>query len=561
MRKIIVGSEIPEDYSINNYILYGYLKGDYSEMLNEIFLFDKNNSINQDDLLNYNHLTFKYSILNSNKVVDYLNSLMNTDFPPSFWEVIINPWWIYMIQYFHFQKTMILKFLNIYKNETLGFELLGKNLLNFKFEDTNDFIKNGLSSPDFNYWVISRIIEKLAPNNLYLTYRTNKLINTPYRTNFNFKRCIVSFYYKIHDKFFPNVIGLYNLRFDNKIILFNIFRKLNYTKKAVKKELLLAEMEMIHFFDDVFNEIWKSSIPSSFFKSKINNLEINGSVLFDSSEISNDYLKIRIANLRRLGIPIFSLQHGGHNYGTGRFASFMIFDYFLADVFIKWGNYNNTQIINNSIFLPYQKLSRRHFFSNKILKDKIIWIGSHNLSFFFRYDSNLQMSHVDDYRRMKINFFTKILNNSKLKSNFVFRPYFYFKDGINDSEFFKNEFPDLIIYDQKFEFDVYCHAKLLIMDHPGTTLNYAFARNIPTICIWKNSFYKFTDEALEIFLEMKRNNLLFNDEKFLYEFLDSNVDIYSWWFSNNVQSIVSKFNFLYSSQDSNWIKEWSRSLR
>jgi putative transferase (TIGR04331 family) len=98
------------------------------------------------------------------------------------------------------------------------------------------------------------------------------------------------------------------------------------------------------------------------------------------------------------------------------------------------------------------------------------------------------------------------------------------------------------------------------MDHPGTTLNYAFSRNLPTVCVWKDSFYKFTDEAQEIFLEMKKNNMLFDDENLLYQFLNDNEDIYSWWFSLNVQLVISKFNLLYSIQHRNMINVWSQLL-
>jgi putative transferase (TIGR04331 family) len=425
MRKIIVGSEIPKDYTVNTYILYGYLKGDYSEMLSEIFLFDKNNSINQEDLMNYNDLTFKYSLLNSNKVVEYLNRLMNTDFPLSFWEVIINPWWIYMIQYYHFQKTTILKFLKIHENETLEFEALEKDAFNFKFKDTNDFIVNGLSNSDFNHWVISRIIEKLAPNNLSISYVSKILVQAPRNTKFSLKSKLINAYHDLQNVLFPNILGMYNLFFFTKIRLFNIFKNLTNSEYNRRKEFLFSDSQTEVFFDDVFLNIWKLSIPDSFFNAKIKNFKVRGSVLFDSSEISNDYLKMRLAKFRFFDIPIFSFQHGGHNYGTGRVSSFLIHDYYLADVFIKWGNYSNIQILNKSIVLPYQKLRRNFFFPKNILKGKIVWIGTHNINFFFRYDSNLQMTHVESYRSMKYIFFKKIVNNNKFKSNFVFRPYFY----------------------------------------------------------------------------------------------------------------------------------------
>ena len=226
MRKIIIGSEIPEDYDDNKYILYGYLKGDYNNILSKIYLFDKTNEISHEDLLNYNNLTFQYSLLNSNKVKEYLNYLMGTDYSISFWEVIINPWWIYIIQYYHFQKNSILKFIKLYENEKLEFEALDINAFNFKFKDTNDFITNGLSNPDYNHWVISRIVEKLAPNNLFISYVSKRLIQTPSNTKSSFKKTLLDTYHNIQNLIFPNILGMYNLNFLTKIKLFNTFKYL-----------------------------------------------------------------------------------------------------------------------------------------------------------------------------------------------------------------------------------------------------------------------------------------------------------------------------------------------
>lgn len=561
MRKIIIGSEIPEDYDDNKYILYGYLKGDYNNILPKIYLFDKTNEISHEDLLYYNNLTFQYSLLNSSKIKDYLNTLMGTDYSMSFWEVIINPWWIYIIQYYHFQKNSILKFIKLYENEKLEFEALNINTFNFKFKDTNDFITNGLSNPDYNHWVISRIVEKLAPNNLFISYVSKRLIQTPSNTKSSFKKMLIDTYNNIQNLFFPNILGMYNLNFLTKIRLFNTFKNLTNSQKDAKKDFFSCDIQTERFFDDIFLKLWKLSIPNSFYNAKIYKSKVRGSILFDSSECSNDYLKIRLANYRSRGNSIYSFQHGGHNYGTGSISSFLIFDYFFADTFIKWGRYKNNQILNKNISLPYQSVNRKLIFSNKVLKGKIIWIGTHNINFFFRYDSNLQMNHIEEYRSIKINFFTKIVKDYRLNSIFIYRPYFYFKDGLNDSEFFIKEIPGFNIYEGKFYFDEYSHAKLIILDHPGTTLNYTFSKNIPTICIWKDVFFNFTDEANNIFLEMKKNNLLFNDEYLLYEFVKSNDDICVWWYSQRVQAIISKYNLLYSNQKSNWVKEWSRILR
>jgi len=561
MRKIIIGSEIPSDFDDKKYILYGYLKGDYDKMLSKIYLFEKTNEISYEDLLTFNNLTFEHCLSNSNEVIEYLNNLMNTDFSLSFWEVIINPWWIYMVQYYHFQKSTVLNFLKLHENEILEFEIIDKNDFNFRFKDTNDFISNGLANPDYNHWVISQIIKKLAPENIHFSYRFKKLVQVSCKTRSNFKEKIINVYYVLHNLFFPNIIGLYSLDITSKIRLFNIFKKLTFRYEFSPKKSFFLNSKTNNFFDDIFSEIWKSSLPKSFLNAKIYKSKVRGSILFDSSEIGNDNLKIRMANYRNNRVPIFSFQHGGHNYGTGIISNFLIFDYFFADTLIKWGRYNNNQILNNNIHLPYKQLKKKFIFSNKILKGKIIWVGTHNLNFFFRYDSNLQMSHIVEYRKIKINFFNKILKNLRLKSIFIFRPYYHFKDGINDSCLFKDEFHDLDMYEKKFDFDLYSYAKLLILDHPGTTLNYSFSRNVPTICIWKDNFFKFTNEANDIFQEMKENNLLFNDEYALYDFINSNENIHVWWYSHNVQEIVLKFNLLYSNQKRDWINEWSNYFR
>ena len=54
--------------------------------------------------------------------------------------------------------------------------------------------------------------------------------------------------------------------------------------------------------------------------------------------------------------------------------------------------------------------------------------------------------------------------------------------------FFEKQIPDLKIINSDFHKRI-LNCYLLIIDHPGTTLNIAMAANIPTILFWdKNHF-------------------------------------------------------------------------
>ena len=87
---------------------------------------------------------------------------------------------------------------------------------------------------------------------------------------------------------------------------------------------------------------------------------------------------------------------------------------------------------------------------------------------------------------------------SKERSNFYYRHYpFYSETSLEDSVFFQKKFPKLQIINSKLHKEIK-NCKLLILDHPGTTLSLALSINVPIMLYVDNKKHFGIDENLSL---------------------------------------------------------------
>ena len=100
-------------------------------------------------------------------------------------------------------------------------------------------------------------------------------------------------------------------------------------------------------------------------------------------------------------------------------------------------------------------------------------------------------------------------------------------------------------------------CRLLVLDHPGTTLNIAMAANVPTVCFWRKEFFPLADQARPFFSLLEDAGILIHDpvgaaEKInaLYE------DIESWWNDAKRQLARNRWINEYACVNKYWRLEW-----
>ena len=82
--------------------------------------------------------------------------------------------------------------------------------------------------------------------------------------------------------------------------------------------------------------------------------------------------------------------------------------------------------------------------------------------------------------------------------------------------------------------------------------------NVPTILLIKKKFWNFSESALNMFDDLKKNKMAFDDFDEAKNHINkywNNID--SWWKSENIQGVRKKFLENFFNVKSNWNNEWS----
>ena len=101
-----------------------------------------------------------------------LNSKENKKFSTKFLNIVLRPWLNALVHIVLLRIHTLKKIISKYENEDLNINLMSDNV-SWDFYDTLDFIKNGSTNKKFNFWLISRIVEKFSPVNWNFKYISN----------------------------------------------------------------------------------------------------------------------------------------------------------------------------------------------------------------------------------------------------------------------------------------------------------------------------------------------------------------------------------------------------
>ena len=90
------------------------------------------------------------------------------------------------------------------------------------------------------------------------------------------------------------------------------------------------------------------------------------------------------------------------------------------------------------------------------------------------------------------------------------------------------------------------NSKLIIFTYPSSGFFEAISQNIPAILFWKNMKYECLSSAKNDFKILKKKNIIFEDEKKLSEFINTNWNmIDNWWNNKEIRGIITNFALKY----------------
>ena len=245
---------------------------------------------------------------------------------------------------------------------------------------------------------------------------------------------------------------------------------------------------------------------------------------------------------------LIGLQHGG-GYGLYSLDPMFENEYQVCDKYITWGWKNN----GFAKTIPLPAFEKSIQISSQ--KEDILMVSNSLPRYLTIFQSSPESSMLNGYFSWQEIFINNL--NDSLKNIFYYRKYFHdFGWNNNISEFIK--------YINSDDMSISLSARmkdcrLIIIDNNQTSLLQAIALNIPTIIFWDYDIWKIRESAKVFFDDLKNVGVFHDDPYSASDFVNKNFEsIENWWFQENVQGAVKKFQNSYARTSDNMIQEWSQ---
>ena len=179
--------------------------------------------------------------------------------------------------------------------------------------------------------------------------------------------------------------------------------------------------------------------------------------------------------------------------------------------------------------------------------------------YMHRFQSTPMPSQQLKYLSLKKSFLLTLRENI-LECTF-YRPYPPQSDSLDDLAYCKNLLPQLkrkIVHQDYIQKH---HYKLLVVDHPGTTLSIALAANIPMIGFWDKQHCSMCRQAIPYFEALENAGVLFETGAEAAEQVNKIwSDVPGWWQQPNIQEARVQWCYNYARASKLWWWEWSKAL-
>lgn len=549
IRRLIIG-KIPDDFNFSFDIPLGpwCFLGKETEIKNwETICFEKDSYTNTTELKFAEKEASIFAKLYLFELAKYLNLHHKANYSVRFWNILLMPWLLTLVQVFRDRSSRIDAIIKKYEKEIIEVDIV-EDIEKWNFNSTSDFFNKGVFSPEFNTWLFSRLIEKKCPSG----WRINR---SPFPENANIlpppivKTLKTRVKSLLFDDFrFSGVYGISKLNWFFSLLL--ALKKQSHVSISLKTE---EKYENVTFsWTKDFDIIAKKTLPKIFLskfilkKIRFKNEYVIGPYLF-----YNEEKKLEIATNLDKGAKVSITQHGG-NYGNANVFSLAAEIEFTHSNFISWGWTNQEDYNVNAIPLPSPLLSKKSNYKKQ--NNQLIFVGTRVHMYMYRFDSMPQPSEQIIYLKYKLDFLQKL--NTSIFQNTLYRPYPNHLGCLNDKSYILFHFSDLKICEGHLHPQL-ARCKLAVLDHPGTTLNVNLATNIPTILFWQKDVWAFSKQSQPYFDELHRVGILhYEGQSAAHKVNEIWSDIDNWWNSKDVQNARIEWSNQFAKTSKNWCREW-----
>lgn len=281
-----------------------------------------------------------------------------------------------------------------------------------------------------------------------------------------------------------------------------------------------------------------------------------GRPLIDTLNGEDDASRIITAMAHERGERLVGFQHGGI-YGTARAMMTAAETEYRYDAFLTWGWKAQEDCQGRFVPAPSPELSAladRH----RETGPRLILVGGSMVAYGTRLGWLPKPTHYLSYRRAKLDFLGGLAEG--VRRNVAYRPYRRNVMVLKDDEFVLGAFPDLTLAGGDLNAAL-LGCRLVVIDHPITTMLAALAANVPTILYWEKEAWPLARQAEPLFQRLRDVGILHHDAAAAAAQVNRVWnDVPGWWRRPEVQEARRAFAWTYARTSRIWWWHWLKAL-
>jgi len=479
--------------------------------------------------------------------------------PAVYWERTLGPWLFVTICMAWSRYLLLDKFFITHGAKKLTTFIVSKNQ-RVQLDSMEQFTHLIMRSTSFNHWLVSRLVEAMAPSCLTLIqlpeesqgWEMQSPPPVPHLPSKGLKK-------RLKDWVNLAVTPLSGSSFIERAILaINLY--LCPKRQPMEQGARIDLKENLGFpqiFLDLLPSLLVETLPLSLRKAP------------PATKVGRPWLRIRLPDCwsdeerrhnawaQSQGVRFAFAQHGG-NYGVSvPYSGPPQFEYG-ADAFLTWGWTRHSPYKgNNFIPLPCPMLGRlRNRHSAKI--DGALLISSMSCAqfdgIFWPQTGNSIIEYICQKERL-----IKLLNDHGFP--FQYRPFLFEEQTARFEKWFAKRNANLRTVNGSL-WQRALESKLIILDHYSTPFHEALVTNVPTICLWGPQTPGVCREAKPIFEKLRACGVICDTPEVLVETVVRVwPNLQDWWQGAELQGARQEFCQNYALSSRWWLYEWTLKMR
>lgn len=492
---------------------------------------------------------------------DRMNAQTDRNYSPVMWRNFLILWIVAATQTTWRCYRNIELLIARHADEPIQVEVLEESP-DWQIQTMSDFMKLLTLNDDFNKWMSSLIVRQLAPENWTLSssgLENSNTINSPNGAS----------ELSIHQNRNPLRAFIGRLGFDHvqgtKFIrpFFGLLIKFLPRHAATGKKFEANPAILDHFpkpYLAVLDKFLEMTLPLDFSTHLKAHLESVECLKFHPGRLTITHaasvdIRNQLINVLSVehGERVVGFQHGGW-YGTAMAEAWSSESEYIYHAFITWGWTEQADYYGNMMPLPAPVLSHIRN-AHHPRNDNLIFVGTRMVVQNDRFDSRPSSVRWLAYRKLKRQFINSLGNTTRASLKYC--PYHRATPLLQDGDYMTRHFPNLPILEEPLH-DAFQKCRLVILDHPGTTLNFIMAANTPTVCYWDPNDWPMCKQAEEYFMLLREAKILFDNPEDAAEHINEIWnDVPNWWESPNVQKARTMWQCQYALTSPIWWWHWA----